>query len=103
MSIYTYTSEMVSALMAGAVTDYDTAVSYSDANSLSVRSVVSKVRSLGLPYTRKSNRVLAKGERITKIELVRAIEKSLASGTDSLAGLEKSSVAALSRLLVEIP
>jgi hypothetical protein len=55
-----------------------------------------------LAYTPKI-RVLKRGDRVTKIELVRAIEKSLASGTDSLAGLEKSSVAALSRLLVEIP
>ncbi|MBC8410456.1 MAG: hypothetical protein H8E12_17320 [Rhodobacteraceae bacterium] len=102
MSIYTYTSEMVSALQAGAVTDYDTAVSYSEANSLSTRSVISKVKSLGLPYTPKA-RILKRGERVTRVELVRAIEKSLASGTDSLVGLEKSSIAALERLLVEIP
>jgi hypothetical protein len=88
--------------MAGTVTNYDTAVSYADTNSLSVRSVIAKVKSLGLAYTPKI-RVLKRGDRVTKIELVRAIEKSLASGTDSLAGLEKSSVAALSRLLVEIP
>ena len=102
MSVYTYTSEMVSSLMDGAVTDYDTAVSYSDTNSLSVRSVIAKVKSLGLDYTPKT-RILKRGDRVTKDELVRAIEKSLASGTDSLVGLEKSSVAALSRLLVEIP
>ena len=102
MSVYTYTSEMVSSLMDGAVTDYDTAVSYSDTNSLSVRSVIAKVKSLGLDYTPKT-RILKRGDRVTKLELVRAIEKSLASGTDSLVGLEKSNVAALSRLLVEIP
>jgi hypothetical protein len=102
MSVYTYTSEMVSALQAGAVTDYDTAVSYSDANSLSIRSVIAKVKNLGLPYTPKI-RTLKRGEKVTRVELVRAIEKSLASGTDSLVGLEKSSVTALERLLVEIP
>ena len=97
-----YTPQMVAALMAGTVTNYDTAVSYAEANSLSIRSVIAKVKSLGLPYTPKA-RILKRGERVTRVELVRAIEKSLASGTDSLVGLEKSSVAALSRLLIEIP
>jgi hypothetical protein len=97
-----YTPQMVAALMAGTVTNYDTAVSYADTNSLSVRSVIAKIKNLGLPYTPKP-RALANGERVTKVELVRAIEKSLASGTDSLVGLEKSSVTALKRLLVEIP
>ncbi len=97
-----YTPQMVTALMAGAVTNYDTAVSYSDGQAVSVRSVIAKVKSLGLPYTPKA-RILKRGERVSKVELVRAIEKSLASGTDSLVGLEKSSVAALERLLVEIP
>ena len=97
-----YTPQMVSSLMDGAVTNYDTAVSYADGQAVSVRSVIAKVKSLGLDYTPKT-RILKRGDRVTKLELVRAIEKSLASGTDSLAGLEKSNVAALSRLLVEIP
>ena len=97
-----YTPQMVTALMAGAVTNYDTAVSYADGQAVSVRSVIAKVKNLGLPYTPKT-RTLKRGDRVTKVELVRAIEKSLASGTDSLVGLEKSSVAALSRLLSEIP
>ena len=97
-----YTPQMVAALMAGTVTNYDTAVSYAEANSLPVRSVIAKVKSLGLPYVAKT-RPLKRGSKTTKIELVRAIEKSLASGTDSLVGLEKSSVTALERLLIEIP
>ena len=67
----------------------------------SKRSVIAKIKSLGLPYTVAAKPV--KGNRATsKAEYVAAIAKALDEDSSSFAGLEKATATALSSLLVAI-
>ena len=67
----------------------------------SKRSVIAKIKSLGLDYTVAAKPV--KGTRATsKAEYIAAIAKALDADESSLAGLEKSTASALSNLLAAI-
>ena len=67
----------------------------------SKRSVIAKIKSLGLPYAVASKPV--KGTRATsKAEYVAAIAKALDADASELAGLEKATALALSGLLASI-
>jgi hypothetical protein len=67
----------------------------------SKRSVIAKIKSLGLPYAVAAKPV--KGTRATsKAEYVAAIAKALDADASELAGLEKATALALSGLLASI-
>ena len=67
----------------------------------SKRSVIAKIKSLGLDYTVAAKPV--KGTRATsKAEYIAAIAKALDADASSFAGLEKSTALALSNLLAAI-
>ena len=67
----------------------------------SKRSVIAKIKSLGLDYTVAAKPV--KGTRATsKAEYIAAIAKALDADASSFAGLEKSTASALSNLLAAI-
>ena len=67
----------------------------------SKRSVIAKIKSLGLPYTVAAKPV--KGTRATsKAEYVSAIAKALDADVTELDGLEKATALALSGLLASI-
>lgn len=82
-----YTNQMVSALQDGAVTDYNTAAEYASDYALSVRSVIAKVKSLGLEYTPKARVVGVKVAKVTKQELADAICKGWGYPVPSLVNL----------------
>lgn len=81
----------------GSVT-YEDAVALSEDFGKSVRSVISKVKSLDLPYTPKAKP--AKREKgLTKAELVAQVAENLGVEADVLAGLEKSTARAIGKLV----
>ncbi len=66
------------------------------------RSVIAKIKSLGLPYQIK--RPVRKGSgSSTKQDYINAIAKGLDMDADDLIGLEKATASALANLLREIP
>jgi len=96
-----YTSTMVTALQSQAW-DYDSASAFASEHNLTVRSVIAKIKNLGLDYTPKPKTVSASGPRIAKADIVSAIAKALDADPDSIAGLAKADGRALSALLMAI-
>lgn len=95
-----YTDSMVTELCASAHT-YQTAGEFASKHNLSVRSVVSKIKSLGLAYERKP--VPTKMEvRIRKADVVRVIATKLGLEDEALSGLGKADMGALQKLLQAI-
>jgi hypothetical protein len=98
-----YTDSMVAEMTAQGEFSYDTAKTFADANSLSVRSVISKVKNLGLPYTPK---VVVKSEavtRITKAEIVEELARNLNVPFETVAGLSNAPMKDLVALVAAIP
>lgn len=95
-----YSESMVKALTSQGAWTFDQAVQFAEANNLSTRSVVSKIKSLDLPYTPKPK--AASQPRFRKADTVLAIAKALNTDSDSLAGLAKADAASLSALLMAI-
>ena len=92
-----YTDSMVTELCASAHT-YESAAAFASKHNISVRSVVSKIKSLGLDYERKV--VVRTGDvRIRKADVVRVIETKLGLSDEALSGLGKADMGALQRLL----
>ena len=96
-----YSSSMVTALQSQSW-DYDSASAFASEHNLSVRSVISKIKSLDLDYTPKPKTVSTGGPRISKADLVISIAKALDADADELAGLAKADGRALSALLMSI-
>ena len=92
-----YTDSMVTELCASAHT-YESATQFAAKHNLSVRSVVSKIKSLGLAYEKKVV-VRASGERIRKADVVRVIATKLGLEDEALSGLGKADMGALQELL----
>ena len=82
--------------------DYDSASAFASAHGLSVRSVISKVKHLGISYTPKAKVVSTAGPRITKADLVDAIARAMALDVESIRGLDKADAKALNTLLEHI-
>ena len=82
--------------------DYDSASAFASAHGLSVRSVISKVKHLGISYTPKAKAVSTAGPRVVKADIVASIAKALDADPDALAGLAKADALALSMLLMSI-
>lgn len=92
-----YTDSMVTELCASAHT-YESATQFAAKHNLSVRSVVSKIKSLGLAYEKKP---VVKGSvvRIRKADVVRVIATKLGLEDEALSGLGKADMGALQELL----
>ena len=82
--------------------DYDSASAFASAHGLSVRSVISKVKHLGISYTPKAKVVSTAGPRITKADLVDAIARAMSLDVESIRGLDKADAKALRTLLEHI-
>lgn len=96
-----YTDSMVTELCASAHT-YESATQFASKHNLSVRSVVSKIKSLGLAYERKPVPVRGSVERIRKADVVRVIATKLGLEDEALSGLGKADMGALQELLQAI-
>jgi len=97
-----YTPTMEAELQSAGSFTYDSASAFADAHGLSVRSVIQKVKHLGLDYTPKPKTVSSAGPRVAKSEIVDAIAKALDTDADMIAGLAKADARALSALLMAI-
>ena len=102
MSIYT--DSMVAALMAKDSWTYDDAVAFSEKHpTVSVRSVISKIKSLKLDYVAKPKAVtVAKTDKVRKSEIVGQIAAALEIQADAISGLAKADGKALRELLAAV-
>ena len=97
-----YTEKMVGDLQAVGAFNYEAAVKFADLNGLKVRSVIAKVKSLGLDYTPKE-RVTKSGEPIVRKEqIINDVENLLGVEKGSLVGLQKSTKEALNLLAASV-
>ena len=86
-----YTEKMVAELVAKGVWTYAETKAYAEDNGLKHRSVISKVKSLGLAYEPKPVRVTKNDEPVVlKSELVSFIEGALGVEAPSLAKATKA-------------
>ena len=97
-----YTPTMIAEMQSAGSFTYESASAFADAHSLSVRSVISKVKHLGIDYTPKPKTVSTAGPRVAKADIVEAIALALDTDADSIAGLSKADARALSALLMAI-
>ena len=99
-----YTAKMESEMTAKGSFTYAEAQAYAAENGLSVRSVVSKIKSLGLAYEKKPVTKSVTGKVETKAEIVAEIAHLLEpnSPTGALEGLAKADKSALSVLRKEL-
>jgi hypothetical protein len=99
-----YTDKMVNELKAVDSWNYDKAADYAALHSLSVRSVISKLKNLGLAYEPKPI-VKAASPRIRKADIVVQIAEALgmADNAEALAGLEKADARSLQTVLKQLP
>jgi predicted RNase H-related nuclease YkuK (DUF458 family) len=98
-----YTESMVSELMARASWSYDDAVAFAEKHSsVSVRSVISKIKSLKLDYTAKPKAATAKTDKVRKSEIVGEIALALGIQADAISGLAKADAACLRVLLAKV-
>lgn len=94
-----YTDKMVAKLTQDASSidlDYDYAVEFASEYNISHRSVISKIKSLGLTYTPKPKAQAM--PRVRKADLVDSIAVALNVPYDTIAGLAKSDSASLVEL-----
>ena len=98
-----YTDSMVAEMTKIGAFDFASAQAFAQKHSLTARSVVSKVKSLGLAYTPKPKAASKGGaDRVRKSDTVREIAAKLGADYDSLAGLEKSDAKSLAALLTSV-
>ena len=98
-----YTDKMVSDMTSAGSFTYESASEFANAHSLSVRSVIAKVKNLGLPYTPKPVTKSSAGPRITKADIVLLIAEAAGANPVALAGLDKADVRSLRALLAALP
>ena len=96
-----YTDKMVAEMEKIGSFTYDSAAAYAELNGLSTRSVVGKVKSMGLDYT---PRVVAKAAtpRVRKSDIVAALAEQIGADADALAGLAKADMRSLNELVSRI-
>lgn len=93
-----YTDSMVAELTKTGSFDYVSATRFAEKYSLSPRSVVSKVKSLGLAYTPKP-KAASKPKGPKKADVVAELAKSLGVSYESLEGLAKADMGSLKALV----
>lgn len=96
-----YTDTMVETLQAQEIWTYSDAVAFAEAHSLSNRSVISKIKSLGLDYEPKP-KVAKATVTIRKVDIVAQIATSLGMPFDEVEGLAKADKAALQFLATKV-
>ena len=96
-----YSSSMVTALQSQSW-DYESASAFASEHNLSVRSVISKIKNLDLDYTPKPKTVSTAGPRVRKADIVDAIALAMSINADSIRGLDKADMRALTTLLEHI-
>jgi len=94
-----YTDVMVAKLNAGAPWTFANAEAFAKENNLSTRSVVSKIKSLGLEYQPKPKAARKNPDAIRKADVVSALATQLGADADKLAGLAKADMKALAELV----
>ena len=92
-----YTDTMVETLQAQGTWAYSDCVEFAEKHGLSIRSVISKVKSLGLDYEPKPTPA-AGAPRIRKADTVRSIARRLDVTYEEIEGLAKADRKALSAL-----
>lgn len=99
-----YTESMVVELMAKSVWSYDDAAAFAEKHSsVSVRSVISKIKSLKLDYTAKPKAAgVAKTDKVRKSEIVADIALALGIQVEAISGLAKADAACLRILLAKV-
>ena len=96
-----YTENMVAELNSIGAFNFASASDFASKHGLSPRSVISKVKSLGIPYTPRE--VARKNpDAVRKSDMVREIARLLGISEDNIAGLAKADKAALNNLGVVI-
>ena len=93
---------MIAEMQSAGSFTYESASVFAEAHSLSIRSVISKVKSLGLDYTPKPKTVSTAGPRVRKADIVDAIALAMSLNADSIRGLDKADMRALKTLLEHI-
>ena len=94
---------MVAKLNAGAPWTFAGAEAFAKANNLSTRSVVSKIKSLGLEYQPKPKAARKNPDAIRKADVVAALAVKLGADADKIAGLAKADMKALTELVRVLP
>ena len=94
-----YTPVMVAEMNAKGSFTFAEAEAFAKANNLSTRSVVSKVKSLGLSYTAKPKAERKNPDALRKADVVAALAMQLGADADKLAGLAKADMKALAELV----
>jgi len=97
-----YTDSMVAEMLGQGSFTFAQAQAYAEKHNLSTRSVVSKIKSLDLPYTPKPKAAASGAPRILKMDHVTAIAKALDVNVESIEGLAKADSRSLSALLMAI-
>jgi hypothetical protein len=95
-----YTDEMITEMMAEGTWNYAMAEAFAEKyadKGLTTRSVISKIKNLGLIYHPKQKAAPAQ-KQIRKSDMVRGIAKSLEINYDAIAGLAKADKRALAQL-----
>ena len=95
-----YTEKMVTEMTKQGEFSYESAKTYALENGLSTRSVISKVKNLGLPYTCKVVVKSTAGPKTTKARVVISIADNLNIGVETIAGLHNAPMADLQVLLI---
>lgn len=93
-----YTDKMVAELQNNNPYNYDSAAQFAEKHSLSVRSVISKIKHLGLDYTARPVVKSSAGPRIRKADVVAEIATIIAVNVEALEGLAKADAASLNAL-----
>lgn len=94
-----YTEKMVAAMTAKGSFTFAEAEDFAKQHNLSTRSVVSKVKSLGLAYTPKPKAARKNPDAVRKADIVTAIAATLGADADKLSGLAKADTKALAELV----
>ena len=84
-----YTEKMVAEMVKKGAFDYASAEAYAKEHNLSTRSVVSKVKSLGLAYTPKPKAARKNPDAVRKADVVAALATQLGADADRIAGLAR--------------
>lgn len=100
-----YSEKMVAELTAQASWTYAQACAFAEANGLKNRSVISKIKSLGLEYETKPKAVTKRGEPVVKkAQFVESIQAALGVAVPSLMKLTKADLETLTRAVgAEMP
>jgi hypothetical protein len=96
-----YTPELESAIRAlPRPVSFDAATKFAEANGLKARSVIAKIKNMGIDYTPKPVKVTKRGEPVVaKGEFISAIEAALGVALPSLTKMVKGDLETLARIV----